>query len=118
MHQAGSPIIPCSSPAASPTSSVELLEIYRRTGRPEDFQQIVERFAALVLSECRRVTGNGHDAEDASQLAFLALAMEIKAGVRIEQVGAWLKRVAHRQALKIVRSRGRRRRREDAARRS
>jgi RNA polymerase sigma-70 factor (ECF subfamily) len=83
----------------------------------EDFEQIVRRFAALVLCECRRVTGNVYDAEDASQLVFLALAMEIKSGTRILQPGAWLKRVSRRQALKIVRSRSRRKRREDAVRR-
>jgi DNA-directed RNA polymerase specialized sigma24 family protein len=74
--------------------------------------------AALVLSECRRVTGNSHDAEDASQLAFLALAIEIKSGTAIRSPGSWLARVARRQASKIVRARGRLRRREDAARRN
>ena len=104
-------------PIAAATSE-ELIEIYRQTGRPQDFEQIVRRFAGLVLSECRRAAGNGHDAEDASQLTFLALAMEIKSGTEIQRPGAWLQRVARRQALKIVRSRGRRRRREDAVRRS
>lgn len=104
-------------PIAAATSE-ELIEIYRQTGRPQDFEQIVRRFAGLVLSECRRAAGNGHDAEDASQLTFLALAMEIKSGTEIHRLGAWLQRVARRQALKIVRSRGRRRRREDAVRRS
>src|SRR5262245_50626356 len=101
-----------------PQTSDDLIETYRRSGRPEDFELIVRRFAALVLSECRRVTGNAHDAEDASQLAFLSLAMEIKSGTKIRRVGPWLSRVSRRQALKIVRSRGRRKRREDAARRS
>jgi RNA polymerase sigma-70 factor (ECF subfamily) len=102
----------------SPKTSDDLIETYRLSGRPEDFEQIVRRFAALVISECRRVTGNAHDAEDASQLAFLALAIEIRSGTAILRAGAWLQRVARRQALKIVRSRGRRKRREDAARRS
>src|SRR4051812_27085177 len=102
----------------SPVKSEDLIEIYRRSNRAEDFEQIVRRFAALVLCECRRVTGNIYDAEDASQLVFLALAMEIKSGTDIKQLGAWLKRVSRRQALKIVRSRTRRKRREDAVRRS
>ncbi len=101
-----------------PRPGDDLIESYRQSGRPDDFEQIVRRFAALVLCECRRVTGNMYDAEDASQLVFLALAMEIKSGVQIERPGAWLQRVARRQALKIVRSRGRRKRREDAVRRS
>src|SRR5256885_14615594 len=99
-------------------TSDELIELYRRTGRPQDFEQIVRRFSAMVLSESRRVTGNGHDAEDASQLAFLAPAIEIRSGTNIRRVGPWLQRVAKRKAMKIVRSRGRRKRRDDAARRS
>lgn len=101
----------------SPCTSDDLIERYRRSGLAGDFEQIVRRFAALVLCECRRVTGNIYDAEDASQLVFLALAMEIKSGTQILQPGAWLKRVSRRQALKIVRSRSRRKRREDAVRR-
>jgi RNA polymerase sigma-70 factor (ECF subfamily) len=62
------------------------------------------------------VTGNGHDAEDASQLVFLALAMQIKSGTSIRQLSGWLQQVSRRQGIKIVRSQGRRRRREEAAR--
>ena len=114
MHPAGRPIC-----QLSPQRISDLLETYRRSGQADDFEQIVRRFAALVLCECRRVTGNIYDAEDASQMVFLALAMEIKSGVQIRQPTAWLKRVSVcRQALKIVRSRSRRRRREDAVRRS
>src|SRR5436305_974544 len=102
----------------NPCKSDDLIEHYRQSGLAEDFEQIVRRFAALVLCECRRVTGNVYDAEDASQLVFLALAMEIKSGTEIQAPGAWLKRVSRRQALKIVRSRTRRKRREDAVRRS
>src|SRR3954470_8120695 len=102
----------------SPCTSDDLIERYRLSGLAEDFEQIVRRYAALVLCECRRVTGNVYDAEDASQLVFLALPMEIKSGTEIQSPGAWLKRVSHRQALKIVRSRSRRKRREDAVRRS
>src|SRR5262249_10368621 len=69
------------------------------------------------LSECRRITRSAHDAEDASQLVFLALLFQIKSGGQIRQLSGWLQRVARRQALKIVRSHGRRRRREDAVRR-
>src|SRR5215204_4368617 len=80
--------------AHSPPSSNELIEAYRASGSPEDFEQIVQRFAALVFSECRRVTSNAHDAEDASQLVFLALAIQIKSGTSIERLPSWLQRVA------------------------
>src|ERR1044071_9806860 len=103
MHSAGRQVC-----RLNPVKSEDLIGLFRASGRPEDFEQIVRRFAALVLCECRRVTGNVYDAEDASQLVFLALAIQIKSGTEIQSLGAWLKRVSHRQALKIVRSRTRR----------
>lgn len=99
------------------TKGEDLLGNYARTGSAADFEQIVRRFAPIVFSECRRVTRNPHDAEDAAQLTFLALAMELKVGKTINYPSAWLQRVAKHQAIKIVRSRGRRQKREDAVRR-
>lgn len=96
----------------------DLLEVYRRTGAAEDFERVVTRYAPLVYGECRRVTRDAHDAEDAAQLAFLALAIELRSGGEIKRPAGWLQRVAKRHALKIVRSRGRRKRREDAVRRN
>src|SRR2546429_4254966 len=94
----------------SPCKSDDLIERYRLSGLAEDFEQIVRRFAALVLCECRRVPGDVDDAEDASRLVFLALAIEIKSGARVLQAGAGPKRVARKQAVKVVRSRSRRQR--------
>lgn len=95
-----------------------LLEQFRLSGKPEDFAQIVARYGAIVFNECRRVTRDIHDAEDAAQLTFLAFAIELKSGTEIRKPVPWLQRVSRRQALKIVRSRGRRKRREDAVRRN
>lgn len=94
-----------------------LLVAYRQSGLPSDFEQIVKRFGALVFNECRRVTGNAHDAEDAAQLTLLAFAIELRSGMTLHRPIAWLQRVSKRQSLKIVRARGRRKRREDAVRR-
>lgn len=94
----------------------DLLAAYCRTGSAADFEKIVRRFAPVVFTECRRVTRNADDAEDAAQLTFLALAMELKVGKTINYPSAWLQRVAKHQAIKIVRSRGRRQKREDAVR--
>ena len=106
---------PAQSLAPPRASGDSLLAVYADSGRPEDFEAVVRYYAALVFAECRRVTRDAHDAEDAAQLSFLALAIEVKGGASIRSPGAWLVRVAHRQSLKIVRSRGRRKRREDAA---
>lgn len=96
----------------------DLIAAFGRTGAPADFERVVQRYAPLVYAECRRVTRDNHDAEDAAQLTFLALAIELRAGAALRKPAAWLQRVAQRQALKLVRSRGRRRKREDAARRT
>lgn len=95
---------------------MSLLSRYCESGDPADFAAIVTAFGVLVYAECRRVTRNAHDAEDAAQLTFLAFAIELRSGTVIRSPLAWLQQVSKRQALKIVRSRGRRKRREDAAR--
>ncbi|MFT3785614.1 MAG: sigma-70 family RNA polymerase sigma factor [Tepidisphaeraceae bacterium] len=96
-------------------SGAELLAAYRRDGRAEDFEQIVDRYAGLVLSECRRVCRHSHDAEDAAQLVFLHLAMQARIGPVIEKLGPWLQRVARRQAMKLLRTRGRQAKRDRAS---
>ena len=67
------------------------------------FRILVERHGAMVLGVCRRVLGDGHDAQDAAQAVFLVLAR--KAGtIRRGSVAAWLYGVSIRVA---ARARGR-----------
>lgn len=106
------------SPDESLAAGDALVDAFRVSGSPADFERIVARYAPLVFAECRRVTRDAHDAEDAAQLVFLALAIELRGGATLRRPAAWLQRVANRQALKLIRSRGRRKRREDAARRA
>ncbi|MFT3786102.1 MAG: sigma-70 family RNA polymerase sigma factor [Tepidisphaeraceae bacterium] len=102
----------------SPASGAELVERYRVSGRTEDFEQIVRRYGALVVTECRRVTRDTHDAEDAAQVVFLTLATAIRSGEQIERLGPWLTKVARRRAIKVIRTNGRGRRRDRKAGRS
>ncbi|HWE40544.1 MAG TPA: sigma-70 family RNA polymerase sigma factor [Isosphaeraceae bacterium] len=61
------------------------------------FAALVGRHGPMVLGVCRGILRDGHDAEDAFQAVFLALAR--KAGsIRGRSVGAWLYRVAYRVA--------------------
>ncbi len=78
------------------------------------FETILARHGATVLSVCRQVLGDGHDAEDAFQATFLVLVR--RAGsLRMREggvLGGWLHGVAYRTALKARRCAARRRARE------
>src|SRR5262245_15576818 len=81
------------------SSDGELLRQFT-TGRDAGaFEALVRRHGPMVLGVCRRVLGNAHDAEDAFQATFLALARSA-ASVGRGALGAWLYRVAHRNALR------------------
>ncbi|HEV3237897.1 MAG TPA: efflux RND transporter periplasmic adaptor subunit, partial [Gemmataceae bacterium] len=87
----------------------ELLQRFVRDGDDASFELLMWRHARLVCSVCRRVLQNEHDAEDAFQVTFLALARQ--AG-RIENgacLAGWLYKVAYRAALTARAHRARRR---------
>ncbi|MGB7158037.1 MAG: sigma-70 family RNA polymerase sigma factor, partial [Tepidisphaeraceae bacterium] len=94
-------------------SAPELLEEFRATGAQAPFEEIVRRYAGMVYSCCLRVTKNGHDAEDATQAVFLALAVQGKTAKPIRYIGPWLQQVAHRLSLDIRRSKKRQKAREE-----
>jgi RNA polymerase sigma-70 factor (ECF subfamily) len=54
----------------------------------------------MVLAVCRSVLRERHDAEDAFQDTFLALARGAHTIKRSETIGPWLLQVAHRMAQK------------------
>ena len=91
----------------------ELLRRYARNQDPEAFAELVDRYAGLVYRACARVTGNAHDAEDASQESFMALARN--AGSIAAPPPAWLHVAAANRARNVLRSSTRRKRREAVA---
>jgi RNA polymerase sigma factor (sigma-70 family) len=89
----------------------DLLERFlsRSEGAAEHaFEGLVLRHGPMVLDVCRKVLGNPHDAQDAFQATFLALATRARSIRRHRSVGSWL----HGVALRVAR-----RARSDAARR-
>src|SRR5437773_12448873 len=67
----------------------------------------------MVYGVALRVTGDKHDAEDATQAVFLSLALQAKTSREITYVGPWLQKVAHRIALDVKKAKTRRKRREE-----
>jgi RNA polymerase sigma factor (sigma-70 family) len=79
------------------------------------FQVLFRRHAPMVLAAGRRVLGSEHDAEDVCQAAFLLLAKK-GPGLRLSSsLGGWLHKTGHHLALKVLRTRCRRSRRESRA---
>lgn len=94
-------------------SSVDLLREFERTGRPEPFEAFMRRHASMVYATCLKVTRDPHDAEDATQATFLTLASKSRLNGEIRQPEAWLRKVAHRLSLDLIRSKKRRVTREN-----
>jgi RNA polymerase sigma factor (sigma-70 family) len=73
-------------------------------GDEHAFAVLYERHRKSVLAVCMGVLGSRHDAEDAAQDAFAALAISLRKG-RPENLPAWLMRVARNAAIDVARRR-------------
>jgi RNA polymerase sigma factor (sigma-70 family) len=96
------------------TPDADLLARFLADRNPAAFAALVRRHGPLVLAACRRVLGDGPDAEDAFQAAFLVLLRDAHA-IRGRAVGPWLYGVARRVSLQLRADARRRRRREERA---
>jgi RNA polymerase sigma factor (sigma-70 family) len=96
----------------APATDRDLLRTFtdRRDGTA--FAELVGRYGSFVYGVCRRVLGDGPDAEDAFQATFLILARKSGGVGRPEQLGGWLHAVAVRCARRARASRAARRGRE------
>ena len=77
----------------------ELLDRFvKRDGETAElaFSLLVERHGPMVLSVCRRVLADPHDAQDAFQATFLILVRKARAIRNQASVGSWLYGVAYR----------------------
>ncbi|MFO0796217.1 MAG: sigma-70 family RNA polymerase sigma factor [Gemmataceae bacterium] len=89
-------------------------ELLRRFAGGDEaaFAALVRRHAAVVWAACRHLLPNPADADDAFQVAFLALARSARLIRDDGAVGGWLHGVAVRAALRLRRDAARRRARE------
>lgn len=93
----------------------DLVAAYLRHPDGPAFAALVRRHGPMVYRVCLRAAGNAHDAEDAAQAAFLALARHARSIRRRQSVAAWLHGVAVRIARKARDRSTRQQRREQAA---
>src|SRR4051794_11974087 len=99
-------------PDATQVPDAELAGRFARGGDPAAFELLLWRHGPMVWGLCRRVLGRSHDAEDAFQAAFLALARHAGSVGERGALAGWLYRVALHAALAARKARDRRSRRE------
>src|ERR1700684_619211 len=83
-------------------TDAELLNRFAAHRDSGAFELLVWRHASLVLRVCRGVLRDRHEAEDAAQAAFLALARQASS-IRGANIAGWLFRVAHRVSIRAAR---------------
>ncbi len=90
----------------------QLLEVFlgRRDGAA--FEALLRRHGAMVLSVCRRILRNAHDAEDAFQATFVVLIRKAPEFADRASVANWLYGVAYHTALKARAAAAKRRAKE------
>ena len=84
-------------------SDAQLLERFAAGGDEAGeaaFRALVARHGAMVLRVCRNVLHDPHEAEDAFQVTFLALARKAGSIRKHGSIGSWLHGTARRVALK------------------
>jgi RNA polymerase sigma factor (sigma-70 family) len=92
----------------------ELLRLYARTHSEEAFTELVRRHVNLVYSVVlRRLNGDAHLAQDATQTVFTDLARKAASLSRRTTLTGWLYTSAHFAATIIARKESRRRGREE-----
>jgi RNA polymerase sigma factor (sigma-70 family) len=96
------------APAGGGLTDAQLLTRFVAERDEGAFAALVDRHGPMVLGVCRRVLRDHHDAEDAFQATFLALARKALSLRRREAVAGWLYEVAYSAAVEAGRARARR----------
>ncbi len=101
--------------AATAQGDGQLLARFALDRDERAFEALVDRHGSMVWATCRAVLRDPHDAEDAFQAAFVALARRSASITQGGALGGWLHRVAYREAVRVGSEAARRRASERAA---
>jgi RNA polymerase sigma factor (sigma-70 family) len=104
MSQPAARLLAALGTPAEPTDA-ELLARFAQERDAGAFELLVWRHAALVLRVCRAVLRDRHEAEDAAQAVFLALARQARSVGKSGSAAGWLFRVARRVSFRASRRR-------------
>lgn len=86
------------------TTDAELVEATLR-GERAAFAALVERYQRAVVAVAARILRDHHAAQDAAQDSFVIAYQRLARLRRPAAFGAWLLRIARRQALRLARKR-------------
>lgn len=96
-----------SSSARLSRLSDELLARYVARGSSRAFAVVFERYHRSLYRYCRSIVRHDADAQDALQSTFTAAFSALRRDQRNAPLRPWLFRIAHNQAISILRSRAR-----------
>ena len=74
-------------------------------GRDRAFAALYERYHQPLYRYCRSMLRNDHDAQDALQSTFASALAALQAGKRNAPFRPWLFRIAHNEAITVIRQR-------------
>ena len=90
----------CGRQAVDAQADGQLLDRFLTQRDEHAFSVLLERHGPMVLAVCRRILGDGPDAEDAFQATFLVLIRRAREIDRRGSLSSWLYGVAHKIATR------------------
>lgn len=91
----------------SPAEDLTDLVVRARLGEQSAWDQLVERFATLVWSVCRRYGIGGGDAEDVAAAVWLRLVERLGSIREPAALPGWISTTTARECLRVLRARSR-----------
>lgn len=91
----------------SSSDEVTQLVLRARAGERDAWDQLVERFATLVWSVCRRYGLSGGDAEDVAASVWLRLVERLDTIRQPAALPGWIATTTARECLQVLRARNR-----------